>query len=68
VGLVKQLRAGVEVGEGADAQAVGGVQLGLQEVAAGVPHVRQLQQAGGRQQNLIHRDREEEDAQGRRTE
>lgn len=52
VGLVEELRARVMVGEGSDAQTVGGVKLRLQEVAAHLTNVHQLQEAGGRQQNL----------------
>lgn len=43
VGLLQQLAAGVHVGEGADAKAVGGVQLGLQEVTAVLSDIHQLQ-------------------------
>ena len=42
----------MEVGEGPDAEAVGGVELGLEELAAGVPHVSQLEQVGGGEQRL----------------
>lgn len=38
--------------EPADAETVGGVELGLEEVAAGVPHVRQLEQVGGWEEGL----------------
>lgn len=49
---LEQVAAGVRVGEAADAQAVGGVQLAEEELAAGVPHPVELQQAGGWQQRL----------------
>lgn len=52
VGLVEQLRARVQVSEGSDAQTVGGVKLRLEELTTNLTHVRQLQEAGGRQQNL----------------
>ena len=42
----------MEVSEGPDAEAVSGVKLGLEELAARVPHVCQLQQVGGREQRL----------------
>lgn len=52
LGIVEELHAGVEIGKLPDAQTVAGVQLGLQEVAAGVPDVGELQEVGRRQQNL----------------
>jgi hypothetical protein len=52
MGLVEELCAGVEVGEGSNAQTVGGVQLALQELTAHLPHVHQLQEAGCRQEHL----------------
>lgn len=52
VGLAEKLRAGVQVCEGSDAQTVGGVKLRLQELAANLTHVHQLEEAGRRQQNL----------------
>ena len=42
----------MEVCEGPDAEAVGGVKLGLEELAARVPHVCQLQQVGSGKQRL----------------
>jgi len=48
----QQFPAGVCVGEGADAQAVGGVQLTLEELAADVLNLNQLQQTGGRKERL----------------
>ena len=48
----EQVGAGVDVGEVADADAVGRVQLRLQELAAGVPHGRDLKDVGRRQQRL----------------
>lgn len=48
VGLVEQLAAGVQVSEGSDAQAVGGVELALQELTAHLSDVHELEQAGGR--------------------
>ena len=48
----EELEAAVEVGEGPDAEAVGGVELGLEELAARVPHVSQLQQVSGGEQGL----------------
>lgn len=52
VGLTEELRAGVHVGEGPDAQTVGGMQLRLEEVAADLLHVHQLEEAGCCQQDL----------------
>ena len=54
VGLCRgeELEAAVEVGEGPDAEAVGGVELGLEELAAGVPHIGQLEQVSGGEQRL----------------
>ena len=52
VGHVQQIQAALGVGEGADAQAVGRVQLLHQEAAAHLDDLRELQQAGGRQQAL----------------
>ena len=49
--LVKLL-AGVCVCKVPDAQAVGGVELSHEELAARLPHRAQLQDGGGRQQNL----------------
>ena len=48
----EQVHAAVQVCEGPDAEAVGGVELALQELAARVPDIRQLQQVGGGQQRL----------------
>lgn len=48
----QQFAAGVRVCEGADAEAVGGVQLPLQELAAGFLDLRELQQTRGRQKGL----------------
>lgn len=52
VGLALQLRAGVQVCEGTDPQAVCGVQLGLQELTTHLPHIHQLQQTGSGEQHL----------------
>lgn len=52
VGLLQEVGASVHVCECADAQAVGGVQLGLQKVTAVLPNVHELQQAGCREQHL----------------
>ena len=54
VGLCRceELEAAVEVSEGPDAEAVGGVQLGLEKLAARVPNICQLKQIGGREQRL----------------
>lgn len=46
VGLVEQSCAGVKVSECSDAQAVGGMELRLQEVTAKLSNIHQLQQAG----------------------
>lgn len=48
----EQLAAGVSVGEGSDAQAVGGIQLPLEELAAGLLDLCQLQQASRGEQSL----------------
>lgn len=55
VGLVEELRACVQVSEGSDAQTVGGVELRLQELTTHLTNVHQLQETGGRQQNLQRR-------------
>lgn len=52
VSWLEQVAAGVRVSEAPDAQAVWGVQLAEQELAARVPHAVELQQAGRRQQRL----------------
>ena len=52
VGLREELAAGVQVGEGPDPQTVGGVELGAQEVTAGLLHLAQLQQARSGKQGL----------------
>jgi hypothetical protein len=52
VRLEVQLLAAVGVGEAADAEAVGGVQLAQQELAAGLAHLLHLQHAAGGQQDL----------------
>lgn len=52
VSRLEQVAAGVSVGEPPDSQAVGGVQLTEQELAARVPHAVELQQAGRREQRL----------------
>lgn len=48
----QQLPAGVCVGKGPDSQAVGGVQLSLEELAASLLNLRQLKKAGGGKQRL----------------
>lgn len=52
VGLAEKLRACVQVREGSDAQTVGGVKLRLQELAANLTNIHQLEEAGCWQQNL----------------
>lgn len=52
MGLAEELRASVQVGEGPDAQTVGGMQLRLEELAADLLHVHQLEEAGCCQQDL----------------
>lgn len=52
VSRLEQVAAGVRVSEPPDAQAVRGVQLAEQELAARVPHAVELQQTGRRQQRL----------------
>lgn len=52
VSRLEQVTAGVRVGEATDAQAVGGVQLAEQELAAGVTDAVQLQEAGSGKQRL----------------
>lgn len=52
VGLLQKVSAGVHVCKRADAQAVGGMQLRLQEVTAVLPNVHELQQAGRWEQHL----------------
>lgn len=49
---LQQVAARVRVGKAPDAQAVGGVQLAQQELAAGVTDAVQLQKAGGWEQSL----------------
>lgn len=48
----QQLAAGVRVCKGPDAKAVGGVQLPLEELAAGLLDLSQLEQAGSREESL----------------
>lgn len=48
----EQLAAGVRVCEGPDAQTVGGIQLSLEELTAGLLDLSQLEEAGGREQRL----------------
>lgn len=48
----QQLAAGVCVCEGPDAQTVGGIQLSLEELAAGLLDLSQLEKAGRREQRL----------------
>ncbi len=52
VGLDEQSCAGMKVSERSDAQAVGGMKLRLQEVAANLSNIHQLQQAGSWEQHL----------------
>ena len=52
VGDAEQLAAGVRVGERAYAEAVGGVELALEVLAAHLLHLLQLQQTGGGQEGL----------------
>lgn len=52
IGLLQKVGAGVHICERADAQAVGGVQLRLQEITAVLPNVHELQQAGCWEQHL----------------
>lgn len=52
VGRLEQVAAGVCISEATDAQAVRGVQLTEQELAASVSHSVQLQEAGRREQRL----------------
>jgi len=46
VSIVVEVSAGVKVSEGLDAESVGGMELGLQEVAAGITHLPHLQKVG----------------------
>lgn len=48
----QQLAAGVRVGEGSDAQAVGRVQLPLEELTAGLLDLCQLEKAGCGEERL----------------
>lgn len=57
VSLLQEVGAGVHVCKGADAQAVGGMQLRLQEVTAVLPYVHELQQAGCWKQHLQEREK-----------
>lgn len=52
MGLVQKLRARVQVGEGSDAQTVGGVKLRLQEFTANLTDIHQLEETRCWQQNL----------------
>lgn len=52
VGLLQKVGAGVHVCKCSDAQAIGGMQLRLQEVTAVLPNVHELQQAGRWEQHL----------------
>jgi len=46
--VIEKLHAGMKIGELSDAQAITGIQLCLQEVAAGISHIRKLEQISGR--------------------
>lgn len=48
----EQLATGVCVGKGPDSQAVGRIQLSLQEFTAGLLNLSQLEKASGRKQRL----------------
>lgn len=52
VGRLEEVAAGVGVSKAPDAQAVGGVELAEQELAASVPHTIELKQAGSRKKGL----------------
>lgn len=52
VGRLEEVAAGVGVSKATDAQAVGGVELAEQELAASVPHTIELKQAGSREKGL----------------
>lgn len=52
VGEIKQLHAGVQIGKGADTEAVGWVKLSYEKLAAGLFNFLQLQQTSGRQEHL----------------
>lgn len=60
IGHVHQVDAVVALGEGPDCQAVGGVEVQLHVLTAGLCHQFHLQDAGGIQQGLhvVHRQRE----------
>ena len=60
VGLrrLQQVLAGMQVGERADPETVRRMQLGLQEVAAGVAHVGELEDVSGGQEGLEQSGRE----------
>lgn len=52
VGRLEEVTAGMGVSKAPDAQAVGGVELAEQELAASVPHTIELKQAGSRKEGL----------------
>ena len=52
LGVDQQVQAAVKVREGSDAETVGGVELALQELTAGVSHVVELEQVGGGEERL----------------
>lgn len=52
IGLLQKVGAGVHVCKRTDAQAVGGMQLRLQEITAVLPNIHELQQAGCWEQHL----------------
>ena len=52
LGVEQELQAAVKVCEGPDAETVGGVELALEELAAGVSHVVELEEVGGREEGL----------------
>lgn len=52
MGRLEEVAAGVGVSKAPDAQAVGGVELAEQELAASVPHTIELKQAGSRKKGL----------------
>jgi len=50
--VIEKFHAGMNIGKLPDAEAITRIQLSLQEVAAGISHIRELEQVGGGQEDL----------------
>ena len=52
LGVGQQIQAAVQVSKGSDAETVGGMELTLEKLTAGIPHICQLEQVGSWKQRL----------------